>query len=349
MGRILIYGAYGYTGKLIIEEALAIGLNPIVAGRNPGKTKALASEHGLDFRIFGLANKDEIINGLKGIDLVLNAAGPFVQTAKPMVEACLASKTHYLDITGEIPVFDWVSKHHEAALKSGICLMPGAGFDIVPTDCMAKRLHKAMPDATHLELAFASLGGGVSHGTMLTMVENLGNSGAIRENGKIVNNPIGSKGKYIDFGLKKLFCMSIPWGDVVTSFYTTGILNITVFTAASKSTFRFLKLQGLFNPILRTKWVKNTIKKYINKKITGPSRESNKNGISLIWGEVSNSQGKKHSLRLQTREGYLLTAKMSVLLIKKVLEKGPVGFHTPAACFGSDLILEIEGSSFLEQ
>ena len=137
-------------------------------------------------------------------------------------------------------------------------LMPGVGFDVVPTDCMAKYLKDRLPDATNLELAFASIGGKFSHGTAMTMAEGLGEGGAARVNGKITKEPLGKKGMWVDFGLKKLFVMSIPWGDVSTAFFTTGIPNIQTYTGASEKTFKLLKWQ--FNFKLRLKCVIDLIR-----------------------------------------------------------------------------------------
>ncbi len=342
----LIYGANGYTGKLIVELAIKQGLKPILAGRTEHKIKPVAEKMGLEYLVFSLDNQTELVNNLKKFPLVLNCAGPFSQTAKLMVEACLMAKTHYLDITGELAVFEMVKLYDEQALKNEILLMPGVGFDVVPTDCMAKYLHTQLPDATHLQLAFVSVGGSISHGTLTTVLENLGGDGAVRENGVIVAKPNGHKGQEIDFGPFKQFTMTIPWGDVSTAYHTTHIANIEVYTGAAKSAYFAMKFQFLFNPILRTNLVKQQLQAYIDKKITGPTESQNQNGQSLIWGKVTNAQGTSIEAKLETVEGYKLTAEASVHIAKKVLAtKGAAGYQTPAGMFGHKLILEISGSN----
>jgi short subunit dehydrogenase-like uncharacterized protein len=340
----IIYGANGYTGKLTVELALKKGLKPTIAGRDEAKMKALAEETGLEYRSFSLNNIQKAADQLKDFDLVLNCAGPFSKTAVNMVEACLISKTHYLDITGEIEVFEAVKSYHQAAEKSGIVLMSGVGFDVVPTDCTAQFLHSKLPDATHLELAFMGLGGSISHGTMTTMVENLGKSGAARVNGTIVPKPTGHKGKVIDFGLKKAFCMTIPWGDVSTAHHTTGIPNIEAYTAVPKSSYNLMKIQFLFNPILGWKPIKKAIQSYVDKNIHGPTAEQNEKGTSLVWGKVTNAKGESKEARFVGPEGYKLTAEASLVIVQKVLkEKDAKGYHTPAGLFGHELLKEIEG------
>ena len=344
----LIYGASGYTGKLIVELSVKKGLKPVLAGRTESKIKPLAEKFGLEYLVFGLDNIEEVVQNITKFPLVLNCAGPFSRTAKPMVEACLLAKIHYLDITGEIEVFEMIKSHDSQAKKNEIILMPGVGFDVVPTDCMAKYLSSKLPDAKYLELAFTSVGGSISHGTVTTMIESLGNNGFTRENGVIISKPTGYKGKWIDFGKLKQFAMTIPWGDISTAYTTTGIPNIETYAGASKSAYYLMKLQFLFNPILRTKFVKNFLQKYVDDKITGPDESHFQNGKSLIWGKVTNEKGETVEGRIETLEGYRLTAEASVLITQKVLQlKGVSGYKTPAGLFGHELILEIEGSKFI--
>jgi short subunit dehydrogenase-like uncharacterized protein len=341
----IIYGANGFTGRLIVELAVKQGLKPTIAGRSEQKIKLLAQKHGLSHLSFGLDNKTELIENLKKFDLVLNCAGPFSRTAKPMVEACLVAQTHYLDITGEIEVFEMIKTYNKQALESEIILMPGVGFDVVPTDCMAKYLHTRLPDATHLELAFTSVGGSISHGTMTTMLENLGGAGAVRQDGVIVAKPSGQKGKMVDFGKIKQFAMTIPWGDVSTAYHTTGIGNIETYISVNKTVFYAMKFQALFNPILNSNFVKKQLQIYVDKKITGPTESQSQNGQSLIWGKASNAQGKSVAAQLQTPEGYKLTAEAALLITSKVLDSNNVaGYQTPAGMFGYGLILEIENT-----
>jgi hypothetical protein len=342
----LIYGASGFTGKLIVELSIKKGLKPVLAGRTEAKIKPLAEKFGLEYLIFGLDKLDELVLNLAKFSLVLNCAGPFSRTAKPMVEACLAAKTHYLDITGEIEVFEMIKSFDLKAKSKGIILMPGVGFDVVPTDCMAKYLSEKLPDATNLELAFTSVGGSVSHGTASTMIESLGHKGFSRENGLLISKPTGYKGKLIDFGSLKQFAITIPWGDISTAYSTSGIPTIETYAGASKTAYYLMKFQFLFNPILRTKFVKHFLQKYVDDNITGPNENHFQNGKSLIYGKVTNAKGETVEASIETLEGYRLTAEASVLITEKVLDlKGVSGYQTPAGLFGYQLILEIQGST----
>jgi short subunit dehydrogenase-like uncharacterized protein len=344
----LLYGANGYTGKLIIQKAIQKGLQPVLAGRTESKIKPLAEANGLPYLVFGLDNVAEITAHLQGFPVVLNCAGPFSRTARPMVEACLQTNTHYLDITGEIEVFEMVKSYHAKALEKGIVLMSGVGFDVVPTDCLAVYLHEKLPDATHLELAISGLGGSISHGTLSTMIESLGKAGAVRENGKIIAKPVGHHGKWINFGQHKQFAITIPWGDVSTAFYSTGIPNIEVYTTVPWIAYYILKMQALFNPLLRSKFFKGRLQRYVDNKITGPTPSQSEKGKSRVWGRVFNAQGKQVEALLEGPEGYLLTAETSLNLVRKMLVPHKfAGYHTPAGLFGHTLILEVPGTKLV--
>ena len=345
--KFLLYGANGYTGVLIAKIASDYGLQPTLAGRNEKAIQALAKELQLPYQIVDLADTNTLQIILSEFSLVLHAAGPFQITAKPMIEACLATQTHYLDITGEIPVFEMAKRFNEAAIQAKIMLMPGVGFDVVPTDCMALFLSKKLPDANLLQLAFASVGGGLSHGTATTMVMGLGEGGAVRENGKIKSTPLGHKGRWVNFSVepdknKNLFTMTIPWGDISTAFFTTGIPNIETYTGIAPKIFKMLRWQKAFNWLLKTSFVRNYALKKINAKPAGPSDEARATGSSMIWGMVHNEQGKTFQATMSVKDGYTLTAHSSLLVAKKVLEGNfKLGFQTPAAVYGEDLIMEV--------
>ncbi|MBA2498377.1 MAG: saccharopine dehydrogenase NADP-binding domain-containing protein [Chitinophagaceae bacterium] len=345
----LLYGANGYTGRLITDLAVAYGLRPVLAGRNEKSIRQMADKYSLDHRIFDLSENSKLIDALNEVPLVLNAAGPFRYTAEQVTEACLHTKTHYIDITGEIEVFEMIKLKGPAAKQAGILLLPGAGFDVVPTDCMALWLKQQLPMATKLQLAFASAGSGVSHGTAHTMIEGLGMGGAVRKNGKIISKPLGHKGMWVDFGPKKLFVMSIPWGDVSTAYDTTGIPDIVAFTSVPINIYRSLKFQSLFNWILKTKLIKDLARNKINSGPAGPSAEKRKSSVSYIWGKAEDANGNIVTGRMVTPDGYTLTAHSSLIITKKILNNNlGIGYHTPAGLYGADLVLEVPGTQRID-
>lgn len=340
--KFLLYGANGYTGKLILKYAEDYNLTPVLAGRTEHKIKPLAEQYGCEYFIFDLNDTYAIEEILADFEMVLHVAGPFKNTAKQMIEACINSNTHYLDITGEIEVFELAHTYHQQALAAGIMLLPGTGFDVVPTDSMAVYLKNQLPDATHLELAFANVGGRVSHGTAMTMVENLGEPGKERRNGKIVDVGMGKHHRWIQFPEKKTYVASIPWGDVSTAYYSTNIPNIITYMGMPPSQARWMRWGNWFGWLMRTSFVRNLAKKKVNAAPAGPSDEQRSKAKSLIWGRVKNAQGTIKEAQLTTPEGYTLTAKSSLIIARKVLSgNAPIGFQTPAKAYGADLIFEI--------
>ena len=140
MGSLLVYGAYGYTGELVARRAVERGLSPILAGRDSERVVRVARELGCEWRAFPLSDPDALRKGIRGAAVVVHCAGPFSRTAAPMAEACVDERAHYLDVTGEIPVFEALVALGPAARNVGVMLLPGAGFDVVPTDCLAVHL-----------------------------------------------------------------------------------------------------------------------------------------------------------------------------------------------------------------
>lgn len=339
---VLIYGAYGYTGRLIVAEALAAGLRPIVAGRRPEPLRALAAPRGLEQRDFALETPAEVDAGLQGVAVVIHCAGPFSQTALPMAEACLRTGTHYIDITGEASVFEALAALHAAAAAAGVMLLPGGGFDVVPSDCLAAHLKALLPTATSLELAFHGVGR-ASHGTQATIVENLGQGGLIRREGALTRVPHAWKVREIDFGAETRTCMTIPWGDVVTAYYSTGIPDIAVYMSAPPALRNASKYMRHLGWLLNARPVQSFLKRRIPQ--GGPSDAERAAGYSLLWGSVCDASGARREARLRTAEGYTLTAATSVRIAEKILAGNfTPGFQTPAKQYGPDLILEIPGS-----
>lgn len=338
----LLYGANGYTGQLIARYAAEYDLQPILAGRREEVLTPLAASLKSPHMVLDVNDPSALTDALKKVPVVLNAAGPFQFTARQMIEGCLQTGTHYLDINGDISVFELIKDYDAVAKQAGIMLLPGAGFDVVPTDCTALLLKKLLPDAISLKLAFATLGGGLSHGTATTMTNKLGKGGAVRRDGQIISVPLGHKGMWIDFGMKKIFVMTIPWGDIATAYFTTGIENIEAYTAISPAVYRILKLQGLFNWLLRSSFIRRIIKSSIDKRPAGPTDEERRNAKSLVWGQVTNSKGKIATVRMSCPDGYTLTMHTALLMAKKILQGSfKPGYQTPATAYGEDLVLEV--------
>lgn len=339
--KFLIYGANGYTGELIAREAAARGMKPILGGRSQKKIEPLAKELDLISRTFSLEDQTSLEYTLKEVDFVIHCAGPFSLTSRQMVEACLRTGKHYLDITGEIAVFEQMAALDAQAKKAGIMIMPGVGFDVVPSDCLARHLKNRLPEAVDLTLAFFGLGR-ISHGTQKTMTMNIGKGGAIRKNGKIQSVPAAFETREIDFGEFTKTGVTIPWGDVSTAFYSTGIPNIKVFTVVPEAQIKLLKLSRYIGWLLATAPAQTILQSRIPE--GGPDAAEREKGKTFLWGKATDAHGNSVEARQTGPEGYKFTALAALRIAEKILG-GEVctGFQTPAKCFGANLVLEIEG------
>ena len=341
--KFLIYGANGYTGELITRFAAERGLKPILAGRNAEKITELAARYGFEYRVFSLDDTAKLDAALQEVDMVLHCAGPFSITSVPMVKACLRNKKHYTDITGEISVFETCAAMGSKAVEAGIMVMPGVGFDVVPSDCLAIHLKNRLPSATHLTLAWYGMGR-MSHGTQATMTMNVGRGGAIRKDGKITPVPAGWKTREIDLGEVRRTGVTIPWGDVSTAFHSTGIPNIEVYTVVPPAALKTMKMTRYLGWLMATGFVQ----KYLQRNIPpgGPSDSEREKGKTLMWGEATDAEGNRVESRQQGPEGYTLTAIAALNIAEKILAGNfKPGFQTPALSYGADLILEIEGTA----
>lgn len=341
--NFLVYGAYGYTGRLVVRYAAERGLKPILAGRNAETLRALADETGLEHRVFGLDSVDEVARNLEGVCAVAHCAGPFSHTARPMAKGCLNAGVHYIDITGEIEVFEGLAAMNQRATDAGVMLLPGAGFDVVPSDCLAMHLKEQLPSATRLVLAFYSKGK-PSHGTATTIVENLPKGLVVRKNGQLTKVPAGWKRRTIDFGKGPMGTVTIPWGDVSTAFYSTGIPDIEVYMAAPAALRAFTVAGRYLGWLLGSGPVQRYLKRKVDTGPAGPTDEQRARDYCLLWGEVTDGQGGRAEARMRTPDGYTLTALTVLAIIQRILAgDAPPGYQTPAKAYGAELILEIEG------
>ncbi|MEO7432351.1 MAG: saccharopine dehydrogenase NADP-binding domain-containing protein [Dokdonella sp.] len=347
MDPILIYGANGYTGALIAEEAVRRGLKPVLAGRNRDALDALAQKLSLTRRVFTLEDPAEIARHFDGIDLLLNCAGPFSQTAVPLLEACLEHSVHYLDITGEIDVFALCHRAQPRAQRQGIVVAPGVGFDVVPTDCAAAMLKQQLPDATHLVLAFEAAGG-PSPGTAKTSVEGLAKGGRARVDGKVVDVPLAWKSRTFERDGQPRTAMTIPWGDVYTAFVSTGIGNVETYMVTSPKTIARVRRLRMLMPLLALAPVQSFLKSRAGA-TAGPDEQRRAATRSHVWGEVRNAAGDERRLQLVVSNGYALTVQSALGIAQHVLATRPAGdYYTPSQMMGAGYVLSLPGTSLID-
>ena len=340
---LLVYGANGYTGELIARRAVERGLRTILAGRAAAALERLAAELHVPFRVFPLDDAIAVDRGLDGVAAVLHCAGPFSRTSRPMAEGCLRRGVHYLDITGEGVVFGALARRDAEAKAAGVTLLPGVGFDVVPSDGLAAHLARRLPGAARLTLAFKAVGQ-PSRGTTLTMLEGIHLGGMIRRGGQLTRVPAAWRTRQIDFGRGPVPCMSIPWGDVWTAWHTTGIPDIEVYMAAPPALRALATASRVIGPVLGSRPVQRAMAALVRARVTGPDAAARARGRSLLYGEVEHADGRSAAARLVAPEGYAFTALAAVECAERVLAGAArPGFLTPSLAFGPDLALAIEG------
>ena len=340
----LLYGANGFTGQLVAEEAVRRGHRPVLAGRSADKVRPLAERLGLSWAAFGLDDINVIMEAIAGVDLVFHAAGPFVHTSEAMVTACIARGAHYVDITGEIPVFARTLDRDAEAKRAGVCLVSGVGFDVIPTDCLARYVADQVLHARHLEIAFASPSK-ASAGTAKTMVEMMQRGNFVRREGALVPAPMAGDLRTFRFSDRERTAVAIPWGDLETAYKSTGVPNIAVFMALPGALARGLRVFGpSLAGVMRSDRIREAALGWAGRNVTGPAEALREKGRSYFYACARDADGKTAEAWLETIEGYSFTAKGGVLAVERILAESPVGALTPALAFGSDFVLSVEGS-----
>jgi short subunit dehydrogenase-like uncharacterized protein len=341
--RFLLYGSYGYTGSLIADLAVKRGMRPILAGRDAVRLKAQAEALDLEYWPFSVDDRDALEFGLEQVPVVLNCAGPFHRTFQPLVDACLWMNKHYLDITGEIVVFEALAARDSVARQAGSMLLPGVGFDVVPSDCLAAHLKLRLPNASRMALAISLYGGGISRGTILSAIEHIPDQGAIRKDGKLVQMPLLEKTRQIDFGRGLRTAMNIPWGDLSTAYYSTGIPNIEAYMVFPKASLRMMPLLQPFLRLASKPLAQWALRWMVKRLPSGPSVEARILSWSRLWGEAIDNTGRRVVTRLETPDAYNLTAETALAAVSRVLaDDFKPGFQTPSLAYGADFILEFE-------
>ncbi len=345
----MIYGANGYTGMLITELAVSKGMKPIIAGRNSNKITKIAEKYSLNSEVFSLDSIEVSAEKLNNIDIFLNCAGPFSKTAYVAMEACIRSKTNYLDITGEIDIYEKAHSLNKRARESKIVLCPGVGFDVIPTDCLSLLLKEKLPTATELNLAFCSKGGSLSPGTLKTSIESLAKKGKIRSNGKIISVPIGHKMNKIDFGDGPKTTISISWGDVFTAFYSSRIENVSVFYPLSSRSIKKLRISRKLMVLFSINFIQVFIKSLISLFCKGPSEFDRKSSKMIIWGEVKDKKNKRVVGKFSIGNGYDVTAVGAIEAVHYLLKNSKYsGYFTPALLLGTSVLKKLPKFSGIE-
>jgi short subunit dehydrogenase-like uncharacterized protein len=340
----LLYGATGYTGRLLAHAARDRGMAPVLCGRSEDKLRALAGDLELEYRVAGLGDPAELARALDGVGVLLNAAGPFFQTAPALVNACLRKGVHYLDVTGEVPVIDMACQKSREARRRDVMLMPAVGFDVVATDCLAAHVAGRFPGAKHMYIGMSGLELR-SRGSAKTYVESMGDPVWVRRRGALERVPPASLIRLFDFGEGPRSSAVFSWGDVASAYFTTGVPDITAYLEATDPVrAHHAMMLGLFGwtvPLTPWRaWLRASAPLWPE----GPTKEEREHGQAAVVVEVEDDRGHVVRSRLRTPEAYSFTAMSAPSIASRVLAGDlEPGYQTPARVYGADFVLSLPG------
>ncbi|MDQ2842987.1 MAG: saccharopine dehydrogenase NADP-binding domain-containing protein [Acidobacteriota bacterium] len=342
--RTLLYGAYGYTGRLTAELAASKGFDLVLAGRDKNALGRLGRRLRFETRVVGLTNATELAAALQDIACVIHMAGPFAMTATPMLNACLATRTNYIDITGEIAVFEAMWSRKEEIRQSGTTVIPGAGFDVIPTDCLARYVASKCDHPASLAIAVRALQS-VSQGTLRTAIQQVSRPVLCRRDAAIVAVN-GEPTRELHLGSRMEPYVPVSWGDVATAFYSTGVRNITVYIRRTKLLRAANFLAKLFGPILRSKRGQRVLAAIVRMFPEGPSLSKRRAQKAMVWAESSDLSGKSFRASLFTPGAYDFAANSALEVASRIDSlPAPLGLVTPSQAFGADFVLSLPGCS----
>ncbi|XCY76639.1 saccharopine dehydrogenase NADP-binding domain-containing protein [Pseudomonas sp. CBR-F] len=324
MKTLMIYGATGYTGRMAAENAKAHGLDLMIAGRNRQRLEPLAAQLGVPYRVFSPDTLET--DALDGIDVLLNFAGPFAQTAGALMQACIAAGVDYLDITAEINVYRLARQLGARAAEAGVMLLPGVGWDVVPTDCLAMHVARRVQNPQSLKVAL-QVAGPMSRGSALSVGEIIGAGLLVRVDGQLIATP-DAQPQFMDFGDGPVLCAPLSFGDLVTAWHSTGIPNIAMFVHISGDAFPEGDLSQLPD---------------------GPSLQQREAHRARAVAEVTGADGRVVSSVIETVNGYTYTPLAAVEAARRVLagERQP-GFATPGRVLGMGFAETIAGTTIID-
>lgn len=326
---IMIYGANGYSGRLIADEALRRGIRPVLAGRGEG-VLALAEALGLKVRRFGLSAPD-----LSGISVVLNAAGPYGVTGPALAEAAIAAGAHYLDLSGEYPEHEGLAGLSEAAGRAGVMLLPGVGFGVVPTDCAAVLAAQGLGQIERLVIAYETRGG-ASRGTLETVLPALHMPGIARRGGRRLVSRGGEGTQAFQDGARRVRAVTNPWrADQISAIRSVGAADIETYATFPGAARLLMRIGGgPLGGLLR--------KVALAGAPAGPDARARARGGTTVWAEAYGATGARRVI-LRGPDAYDFTARTAVECARRAVGGGPIGLQTPATAFGADLIRAIDG------
>ncbi|KAL7907078.1 Saccharopine dehydrogenase domain-containing protein [Trichoderma velutinum] len=325
MANFMIYGATGYTGRLASEYSKSIGLNAVVAGRSTGSIKQLADSLGFSYRTFDANDRQAVDENLRGIRVLLNCAGPFARTAEPLMDACIRSGVHYLDVSAELISYQLAEQKNDEAKAANVMLLPGCGGSVAMLGCLAGHAIKSINKVTSIDIALF-VAGAMSRGSAISAAEGVTAETLQRQNGQLIEHKVQDTAEFdFDDGKGSVSCFPVTLPDLLTIWKSTDSPNIKTFVHVSGNAFPTGDLAALPD---------------------GPTADERKANPYHAAVVAKGEDGAIKKAVLHTANGYEFTSVACIEAAKRVLDgKAKGGFQTPVIAFGSDFVTTILGST----
>ena len=340
-GTVMIYGATGFSGGALASRLAGAGHDLLVAGRHQGRVRGLAQSLGVSHRTFSLGDPVEVQRGLAGVEVLVNAAGPFQATARPLIEGCLRAGTHYLDFSGEWPVFAMAQHLGPAALAAGVMVMPGVGFSIVVSDCLMARAARQVPEATLLRVA-GSQPALMSRGSVRSVLGLITGSVLVRRDGVLHQLPVGRRRARFNYGagLRDSIAASLP--EVITGQQTTGVANIEVYLEAPMAFELACRAGAVAADLLGERTLRDTLAPLSAGWPERPSPAAQQRAFNSVVVEAVDPWRRVTRFGIFTGDGYGVTTTTAHAIVERVLAgQRPPGFQTPAGVYGADFVTNL--------
>lgn len=280
---------------------------------------ALAERLGVPGRTFALHDQMAVLEMLQGTRVLLNVAGPFSLTAESLIDAAIAEGIHYLDTTAEFATYALAEERSAAAAAAGVMLVPGVGWDVVPSDAIAVHTAGRVPHPTKLRVAL-KVTGGFSPGSVSSAAGIGDLLGLVRAGGHLARtNPSPAT---FDLGEGPEVFNPVPMGDLITAWHSLELDDIEVFMHATGT----MPAPGDEIP-------------------EGPTEAERLGGRYWALAEVTDEDGTVVRSVIETPTGYTYTQLSAVDAAHRVLDgQHTPGFQTPSTAFGPGFATSISDS-----
>ncbi|NRB41299.1 MAG: saccharopine dehydrogenase NADP-binding domain-containing protein [Pseudomonadales bacterium] len=317
----MIYGANGFLGQLIVAEAVRRGYQPILAGRNDKALMLLADTYDLEYRVFDLQHQKIIKDQLHDVVLLLNCAGPFMQTADALRTAAIAKGCHYLDVSAETAVNQQSLACDNQAIESGSVILPALGFYSVVADVLVHRLLEQHAEISRVKLIYTGqpfYSRGMQKTLFFLFLQGTVNA---------------KKLPYALLQADKGMCM-----------YSSGLNEISLYQESCHSVFRKYRWMGILKPILKTALIQRFIENQMDKRRENKCSDTLTRNIQITaQGYIAGDNSGRLEHKMEVAESFSFSVFSTLMAVEHVLaDKLMPGAYSPSQALDIDAVLAMD-------